>query len=98
MAKKRLTFMIDEELHNRLKAEAAEKGVSLGSHCTRLLMDEKGNSLSHPSVEELDTTTISAMPLNALRELCTTLVENKPTNWQQAITRVNSEIRRRYRV
>ena len=94
MANKRLIFDVPEELHARLKAEAAAQGVSLGSHCTSILTDG-GQS---PSVLELDQTTISAMPLGVLREMCQDLADKKPQDWSQAIVRIQSEIRRRYRV
>ena len=94
MANKRLTFDIPEELHAQLKAEAGALGVSLGSHCTTIL---QGGSKS-PSVMDLDQTTISAMPLGVLREMCQDLADKKPRDWSQAIVRIQSEIRRRYRV
>ena len=95
MTKKRLTFQVDESLHTRLKAEAAAQGVPLGAYCSAIL---DGGSQPAPSViEELDPTTLSAMPLGVLREMCAELGERKPENWQRSITRVNAEIRRRYR-
>ena len=94
MANKRLIFDVPEELHARLKAEAAQLGVSLGSHCASIL--EGG--LESPSVLELDQTTISAMPLGILREMCEDLAHKKPKDWSQSIVRIQAEIRRRYRV
>ena len=93
-AKKRLTFTVDESLHNRLKAEAAAQGVALGAYCTAIL---EGEATASSSIEELDPTTLAAMPLGVLREMCAELGEKKPDNWQRSITRVNAEIRRRYR-
>ena len=93
-AKKRLTFTVDESLHNRLKAEAAAQGVALGAYCTAIL---EGGATAPSTIEELDPTTLSAMPLGVLREMCAELGEKKPDNWQRSITRVNAEIRRRYR-
>ena len=94
MPTKRLTFEVDETLHSQLKSEAAALGIPLGSHCAAILA---GGNTSVP-IEQLDTTTISAMPLGILREMCADLAEKKPKDWQRAITRVQSEIRRRYRV
>ena len=94
MANKRLIFDVPEELHARLKAEAAQMGVSLGSHCATIL---QGGDKS-PSVMELDQTTIAAMPLGVLREMCQDLADKKPHDWSSAIVRIQSEIRRRYRV
>ena len=93
-AKKRLTFSVDESLHTRLKAEAAAKGVPLGAYCSAIL--EEG-ATAPSAIEELDPTTLSAMPLGVLREMCAELGEKKPADWQRSITRVNTEIRRRYR-
>ena len=93
-AKKRLTFDVDESLHSRLKAEAAAQGVKLGAYCTAIL---EGEVKASSTIEELDPATLSAMPLGVLREMCAELGERKPDNWQRSITRVNTEIRRRYR-
>ena len=94
MTKKRLTFSVDESLHNRLKAEAAAKGVPLGAYCSAIL---EGGGQTPSTIEELDPATLAAMPLGVLREMCAELGERKPDNWQRSITRVNAEIRRRYR-
>ena len=96
MAKKRLTFEITEELHSRLKAEAAAKGVSLGSHCTAILED--GGVEPSSSIEELDATTISSMTLENLREACSILAKDRPRDWKRGVNMINSEIRRRFRV
>ena len=97
MATKRLTFDVSEELHSRLKAEAAALGTALGAHCATILQDgsPKGGL---PGVEDMDTATLSAMPLGVLREMCQDLGETKPTGWEIAIRRVQSEIKRRYKV
>jgi len=94
MTKKRLTFSVDESLHTRLKAEAAAQGVPLGAYCSAIL---DGEVKASSAIEELDPQTLAAMPLGVLREMCAELGERKPTNWQRSITRVNAEIRRRYR-
>jgi len=94
MTKKRLTFSVDESLHTRLKAEAAAQGVPLGAYCSAIL---DGGASAPSTIEELDPATLAAMPLGVLREMCAELGERKPANWQRSITRVNAEIRRRYR-
>ena len=95
MADKRLTFNVEEDLHARLKAEAAEMGVPLGSHCARLLE----NAVGQPRpLLYLDKVSLAAMPLDELRKLSTELTERQPEDWMQSVTRINSEIRRRYRV
>ena len=95
MATKRLTIDIDESLHAQLKAEASAQGLHLGPYCEAIL-EARGDAPS--SVEKLDATTISTMPLDALRTMCSELAENKPRDWEKGIRLVNTEIRRRYRV
>ena len=95
MAKKRLSIEIDESLHAQLKAEASAQGLHLGPYCEAIL-EARGDAPS--SVETLDATTISTMPLDALRTMCSELAENKPRDWEKGIRLVNTEIRRRYRV
>ena len=95
MANKRLSIEIDESLHAQLKAEASAQGLHLGPYCQAIL-EARGDAPS--SVEKLDATTISTMPLDALRGLCSELAENKPRDWERGIRLINTEIRRRYRV
>ena len=95
MATKRLSVEIDENLHAQLKAEASAQGLHLGPYVEAIL-EARGDAPS--SVEKLDATTISVLPLGSLRELCTELAEKKPKDWERGIRLVNSEIRRRYRV
>ena len=95
MATKRLTVEINAELHAQLKAEASAQGLHLGPYCQAIL-EARGDAPS--SVEKLDATTISTMPLDALRTMCSELAENKPRDWEKGIRLVNTEIRRRYRV
>jgi hypothetical protein len=96
MPNKRLTFEVTEELHSRLKAEAAAKGVSLGSHCSAIL--EAGGVQPSSSIEELDATTISSMTLASLRETNLSLTKDRPKNWKRGVNLINTEIRRRFRV
>lgn len=96
MANKRLTFEINEHLHNQLKAEAAAKGVSLGSYCTSILEGRSGESHS-PFLNDLDRTTLSLIPLGDLREAVVQLVKEKPRDWEKKTRMVNNEILRRYR-
>ena len=93
MATKRLTIEIPEQLHNRLKAEAAAKGVSLGSHCTSIL---EGEVTISPSFE-VDQTTLSYLSLAQLRDISQELLDNRPTDWKRRVANVNMEMRRRFR-
>ena len=97
MANKRLSIEIDESLHAQLKAEASAQGLHLGPYCQAIL-EARGEATLSSSVEKLDATTISTMPLDALRGLCSELAENKPRDWERGIRLINTEIRRRYRV
>ncbi len=92
--KRRLTFEVPEELHSRLKAEAAELGISLGSHCSAIL---SGGGVKPSSDVEFDTSTLPTMPLDALRKLCNDLAEFQPDDWKRRVGILNTEIRRRYR-
>ena len=92
--KRRLTFEIDENLHSKLKAEAAQKGVSLGSHCAAILAGEETPS---PAIEDFDATTLSIIPLNELRDTCNRLTKDKPRDWQRQVRMINTEMRRRFR-
>jgi len=91
MADKRLTFNVNEELHNRLKSEAAQLGVSLGSHCASIL---EGGTTS-PSVE-VDPSSFTAFSLGDLRNLNQRLLQEQPKDWKRSVANVNAEIRRRF--
>jgi len=95
METKRLTFEIPLELHNRLKSEAAAKGVSLGSHCTSIL---GGEALASSPVEKVDLSVVPYYSLDQLRSLSTELIETQPDGWRQDLASVNAEMRRRFRV
>ena len=88
---KRLTFEINEKLHSRLKSEAAQLGVTLGSHCASIL---EGGGES-PSVE-IDSSSFAAYSLGDLRDLNQQLLKEQPTNWKKTVANVNAEIRRRF--
>ena len=88
---KRLTFEVTEELHSRLKSEAAQLGVSLGSHCASIL---EGGGES-PSIET-DPSSYKAMSLGSLRELNQQLLGDKPKDWKRSVANVQAEIRRRF--
>jgi len=96
MAKKRLTFEVEEELHSVLKQEAAKHGVPLGALCSALL--DRGVKTSSLGPSELGSEMISALPLNALREKVNLLTESRPTNWEKSVRRLNTEIARRFKI
>ena len=94
MADKRLTFNINEDLHTRLKSEAAQLGISLGAHCASIL---GGEATASPPVEKVDTSTLSFYSLDTLRALSHELIEKRPTGWQQDVANVNAEMRKRFK-
>ena len=93
---KRLTFEVPEELHNRLKSEAAQLGISLGSHCASILSGE--TETSSPPVEKVDLSVVAYYSLDQLRSLSTELIETQPKGWKSDLASVNAEMRRRFRV
>ena len=95
MANKRLTFEVPEELHTRLKAEAASLGVTLGSHCSAIL--DGGGVKPSPSIE-LDAATLRSLPLNILRDKMLEVTEGQPDGWRRKVALINSEILRRHRI
>ncbi len=98
MANKRLTFEVPEELHTRLKAEAAQKGVSLGSLCTGILEASGGTQVSSPAPVELSSAVLATMPLDSLRKMSVSLANSMPQGWERKVAAINFEIRRRYKV
>lgn len=98
MAKKRLTFSVDEAIHSRLKAEAASAGLPLGVHCARILEMGSGSPEPKSTSIEFDLSEVALMPLDKLRETCNLVTLHKPADWKSKATLLNSEIRRRFRI
>jgi len=98
MSTKRLTIEIDETLHAQLKAEASAMGLHLGPYCEAIFEAREGSSPSSSSVKRIDATSISAVPLDTLRNMCVELAETQPKDWERSIRLINTEIRRRYRI
>lgn len=96
--KRRLTFEVPEELHSRLKAEAAQLGVSLGSHCASILEASGGTQVSPPAPVELSSAVLATMPLDSLRKMSVSLANSMPQGWERKVAAINFEIRRRYKV
>lgn len=94
MANKRLTFEVPEELHSQLKAEAAELGTSMGSHCSAIL---SGRGVKPSAGVKFDATKLPTMPLGSLRELCSKITEEEGDDWRRQVGILNTEMRRRYR-
>lgn len=91
---KRIILNVTEDLHTRLKAEAAQKGISLGSHCAAIL---GGEASASPPIEELDLQMLSYLSLTQLREMVTNLLDSRPSDWKRQVANVNSEMRRRFK-
>ena len=96
MTAKRLTFEVSAELHAQLKSEAAQQGIHLGPYCAAIL-EGRGEQSPSPSVEKVDVTAFSAMPLTTLRDMRADLASTQPKDWKRTVTAIDSEIRRRFR-
>lgn len=97
MAKKRLAFDVEEDLHSRLKQLAAEQGVALGAFCSSMIEAglEVGGIVAAPSVE-LDPASYASLPLDTLREEANRLSVTKSKDWEMHVRRINAEIVKRY--
>ncbi len=94
MAKKRLAFDVEEDLHSFLKQKAAEQGTSLGVFCSGLL--EAGLEVSPKSSVEIDPDLYPSLPLDQLRAEASRLGADKPKDWETLVRKINSEIVKRY--
>lgn len=94
MAKKRLTFDVEERLHSNLKQKAAERGVPLGAFCSALL--ESGLEVSSKTSIEFDPEVYQNLPLDLLRSETARLGRERPKNWENLVKKINSEIVKRY--
>jgi protein tyrosine/serine phosphatase len=98
MAKKRLIIDVEEAVHSRLKAEAAQVGARLGPHCRAILERSLEENSSGPPSVEFDREQISKMSLDTLRKLSSSLFSEKPESWERKSAIVESEITRRFRI
>lgn len=98
MAKKRLTFDVEESLHSEIKAKAAERKVSLGALCSSLLVIGMENDVEIEEKGPLDPSMYSNIALNELREEALRLGKEKPKEWDTYVRKINAEIVRRYRI
>lgn len=99
MAKKRLSFDVEESLHSELKARAAGQGVTLGALCSSLLSsepDEMGAKIDKR--EPLDPSLYPNVGLKELRDEIQLLGRNRPEGWNLLIRKINAEITRRYKI
>lgn len=98
MAKKRLTFDVDESLHSELKARAAERGISLGILCSSLLSSGVENGIGVEKKDPIDPSLYPNIALDELREEALRLGEEKPSGWDTLVRKINAEIVRRYKI
>ena len=96
MAKKRLAFDVEEDLHSTLKQKAAELGVPLGALCSTLLESGLSGNASVKSSVEIDPELYPSLPLDKLREEVTRLGAERPQGWETLVRKINSEIVKRY--
>ena len=94
MTTKRIICEVDENQHARLKAEAAQLGVSLGPYCASIL---EGNSGSSP-IEDIPSAVLPSLTLARLRDMSNELLEKQPDQWERRLRTVQSEIQRRFRI
>jgi len=94
MAKKRLAFDVEEDLHSLLKQAVAEQGTTLGVFCSGLL--EMGLSTKPSTPIKIDSELYSSLPLDQLRAEATRLGIEKPLGWETSVRKINSEIVKRY--
>lgn len=96
MAKKRLAFDVEDDLHSSLKQKAAELGVPLGALCSSLLEAGLSGAASIKSSVEIDPELYPSLPLDKLRHEVTRLGTERPKGWETSVRKINSEIVKRY--
>jgi hypothetical protein len=94
MAKKRLAFDVEEDLHSLLKQKAAEQNISLSVYCSGLL--ELGLNAPTGELNEVDPSLYASLPLDQLRSEATRLGSNRAKDWETLVRKINAEIVRRY--
>ena len=98
MAKKRLTFDVEESLHSELKAMAAERGVTLGTLCSSLLSAGVEGDVEVEKKEPIDPSLYPNIGLEELREEALRLGKERPNGWDTLVRKINAQIVRRYKV
>ena len=99
MAKKRLTFDVEESLHSELKAMAAERKVSLGTLCSGLLqIGVENGGVEVEKKKPISPTLYPNSALDALRTEAIRLGTEKPKDWDVMVRKINAEIVRRYKI
>lgn len=98
MAKKRLTFDVEESLHSELKAMAAERGVTLGTLCSSLLSAGVEGDVEVEKKDPIDPSLYPNIGLEELREEALRLGRERPNGWDTLVRKINAQIVRRYKV
>lgn len=98
MAKKRLTFDVEESLHSELKARAAEQGIALGVFCSSLLSSGVEKDDKVEKKEPIDPSMYPSIGLKELREEALRLGKERPNGWDTLVRKINAQIVRRYKV
>jgi hypothetical protein len=96
MAKKRLTYDVEERLHSLLKKEAAERNLSMGALCSSLLEGALANERKEAG--GLDPSSYAGAPLDQLRAEALRLAEVKGEGWESCVRKINLEIVKRYKI
>ena len=95
MAKKRLAFEVEEDLHSSLKLEAGKRGVPMGSLCSSIL--KLALAECPPGVKDVPGV-LPFASLTLLREEAKRMQQERPAGWERTLARLNTEISRRFRV
>lgn len=98
MAKKRLTFDVEESLHSELKAMAAGRGVTLGALCSAILSSGVENDVEVEKGGPIDPSLYPNIGLGELREEALKLGKERPKGWDTLVRQINAQIVRRYKV
>ena len=98
MAKKRLTFDVEESLHSELKAMAAKRGVTLGTLCSSLLSAGVEGDVEVEKKDPIDPSLYPNIGLEELREEALRLGRERPNGWDTLVRKINAQIVRRYKV
>jgi len=86
---KKFLVEVEEDIHKKLKEECKTKGITLKSLCSELLRS---------SLKPVDPDIYYQLPLDVLRDLHLKLTNEKSEDWVTLTRKIDSEIRRRFKV
>jgi hypothetical protein len=86
---KKFLIEVEEDIHRKLKEQCKARGVTLKALCSELL---------RTSLKSIDPDIYYQLPLDVLRNLHLKLSNEKPEDWVSLTRKMDSEIRRRFKV